>query len=189
MKYKPGDQFILTVKSGMIGADEPNYLIDGIFFLQESTLDKLEAYDEIKERLELIEELKQAEYKRGLDDAWEAARKIANSPGNGGFPELYSIFGSYSYSAVLNGLKAAEAIAKIRAYEESQEIHVGDEVTCKGYGGKSVVTHVNDKDATILHWLGGASFVKKDHLTKTGRHFPEVAALLNKMKGDADESD
>ena len=136
-----------------------------------------------------------AAYQRGLNDAWEAARKIANSPGKGGFPELYSIFGSYSSSSVLNGLKAAEAIAKIRAYEASQEIHVGDEVERDGITG--VVTNVYEvgdhpKETFVnVLYSGGNSMCscRAASVKKKKRNFPEVAALLNKMKGDADESD
>ena len=181
MKYKKGDKFIIEVE----GVREyPMYMICQGQLMYESTLDLLEPYDE------------SAAYQRGLNDAWEAARKIVDSRN---FTELSSVFdggndetGGYTVRTpyyVITNYTAAEAIARIRAYEEQREIHVGDEVTCEGYVGKAVVTYVNDENATILHWLGGASCVKKDHLTKTGRHFPEVAALLNKMKGDADESD
>lgn len=157
--------------------------------------------DAVQKAADAIEELNRthdesADYQRGLDDAWKAARKIVDSRN---FTELSSVFdggndetGGFTVRTpyyVIQNYTAAEAIARIRAYEEAQKIHVGDEVTCEGFGGKAVVTFVNDEEATILHWLGGISYVKKDRLTKTGRHFPEVAALLDKMKGDADESD
>lgn len=169
MKYKKGDKFIIEVE----GVREyPMYRICQGQLMYESTLDLLEPYDE------------SADYQRGLNDAWETAREVFGMT----IQELYDAFGEDGL-CLLQKTTVAEALARIRAYEEAQKIHVGNEVTCKGYGGKAVVTHVNDKDATILHWLGGASCVKKDHLTKTGRHFPEVATLLDKMKGDADESD
>lgn len=100
--------------------------------------------------------------------------------------DVGNVFDVPNWSDVFKNYTAEEAHERIRAYEASQEIHVGDEVTCEGFGGKAVVTFLNDEDevATILHWLGGMSYVKKDRLTKTGHHFPEVAALLDKMKGD-----
>lgn len=171
MKYKKGDKFIVEIES----TDATGILrIKGGGWTAEETFDDLEPYDE------------SAAYQRGLNDAWEAARKIANSPGNGGFPELYSIFGSYSSSAVLNGLKAAEAIAKIRAYEDAQVIRAGDEVSsCRG---DWVVCKTDGVLAYGLdtEWVKHVEELSK--LKKTGRHFPEVAALLEKMKGDADES-
>lgn len=171
MKYKPGDKFIVEVEDN---SGNTWYTLKGGFHTCDAALDSYEPYDE------------SAAYQRGLNDAWEAARKIANSPGNGGFPELYSIFGSYSSSAVLNGLKAAEAIAKIRAYEDAQVIRAGDEVSsCRG---DWVVCKTDGVLAYGLdtEWVKHVEELSK--LKKTGRHFPEVAALLEKMKGDADES-
>lgn len=138
--------------------------------------------DAVQKAADAIEELnlthdESAAYQRGLDDAWEAARKVFGMT----IQELYDAFGEDGL-CLLQKTTVAEALARIRAYEESQEIHVGDEVTCEGFGGKAVVTFLNDEDGTILHWPGGMSYVKKDRLTKTGRHFPEVAALLDKMK-------
>lgn len=172
MKYKKGDKFIVEVEdaSGITW-----YTLKGGFHTCDAVLDSYEHYDE------------SAAYQRGLNDAWETARKIANSPGKGGFPELYSIFGSYSSSAVLNGLKATEAIAKIRAYEEAQEIHAGDEVSsCRGDWV------VCKRDGVLAYgldteWVKHVEELSK--LKKTGRSFPEVAALLEKIKGETDKSD
>lgn len=173
MKYKPGDKFVIEVTR----IDGGFYYLKGGGYVDEDTLDPYTPYDESKA------------YQRGLNDAWEAARKIVDSRN---FTELSSVFdggndetGGYTFRTpyyVIKNYTAAEAVARIHAYEEQRGIHVGDEVTCEGYGGKAVVTYVNNENATILHWLGGASRVKKDRLTKTGRHFPEAAALLDKMK-------
>lgn len=53
-------------------------------------------------------------YKRGLADAWEAARKIANTP----YGEEEKVFGSDGWTFVANHT-AEEAIEKIRQYEQA----------------------------------------------------------------------
>lgn len=162
--------------------------------------------DAVQKAADAIEELNRthdesAAYQRGLDDAWEAARKIVDSRN---FTELSSAFdggndetGGFTVRTpyyVIQNYTAAEALARIRAYEEAQKIHVGDEVTIKPNNKKGVVLecHVPDicnEDKYSVLCGNMTEFVVKRWITKTGRHFPEVAALLDKMKGDADESD
>ncbi len=172
MKYKPGDEFIITVKSRTTGADEPNYLMDGIFYLCESTLDKLKPLDE----------LKHAEYQRGLADAWEAARKIGCDDGLS-LRELIDIFCMDDAGDILKDNTAAEAIAKIRAYEEEKKIKVGDEIT----DGELKAIALELRDGYIHYLLadGTVSYHYPNVWKKTGRHFSEVAAMLDKLKGDA----
>ena len=59
-------------------------------------------------------------YQRGLDDAWEAARKIVLSPDEGGtsLPDLFAMFGNGSMQRVFRNYSASEAIAKLKDYEE-----------------------------------------------------------------------
>jgi len=82
-KYNSGDKFVIEVETafGLMGGD-PLYTIKGFNALvfDDYGLDKLQKYDEVKERLELIDELKQAEYNRGLKDAWELVEKIFEMP-------------------------------------------------------------------------------------------------------------
>ena len=63
-----------------------------------------------------------AAYRKGLEDAWEAARKIALSPAVGGLDSdgLKAIGYAY-YGHALEKLSASEAIEKIRQYEQRQE--------------------------------------------------------------------
>lgn len=56
-------------------------------------------------------------YENGLNDAWEAARKIASD--NAG--RNYSIFGQHFTVEILNTHSASEAIEEIRAYEQAQK--------------------------------------------------------------------
>lgn len=62
-------------------------------------------------------------YERGLNDAWEVARKLVH-PRLGGYTEEQKqrIFGEYvSSDSILQNFTAPEAIAKIKAYEDKQK--------------------------------------------------------------------
>ena len=132
-------------------------------------------------------------YQSGLSDAWKAARKIAISEKSGGLTcrEMQRIFCTDETDEIFD-MSASEAIEKIRQYEqESEEIHLGDEVTFLPNNAKGIVSecHVpdvysdNDKYAV---WCGGTmEYVLKQHLTKTGRTFPEIAEVLAKMKEES----
>ena len=73
--------------------------------------------------------------------------------------------------------------------KQKDEIHVGDEVTICGQ--KRVVTSIDDKDAMAIdsdgNTYGFRSIGFYDEATKTGRHFPEVAELLKKMREECEE--
>lgn len=135
-----------------------------------------------------IERVAHGNYQKGLDDAWEAARKICNEPENGGLPAgaVVELFGR---NGPILGCSAQNAINKIKAYEEQQKadkIAVGDEVDYKGVT-KYVVTGIVDDDTICgftLNGLWNANTIKE--VTKTGRHFPQVAELLKAMKEGAE---
>lgn len=76
-----------------------------------------------------IEDKNMKTYEQGLEDAWAAARAIGKSLKDGGldFNELDQIFGMPLMTSIFNNFTAAEAIVRIKAYEEEQqEIKVGD---------------------------------------------------------------
>lgn len=58
-------------------------------------------------------------YQRGLDDAWETAKKIALGFNDGGFTTHYlkEVFGSVSFQYAFKNYSASEAIEKLKAYE------------------------------------------------------------------------
>ena len=131
--------------------------------------------------------LNTGKYEKGVNDAWEAARTIVKMS----WEDKNKIFGKMIlHSNIFLDYTADEAIEKIRQYEqyEQEEIHLGDEVTFLPNNAKGIVSecHVpdiysdNDKYAV---WCGGTmEYVLKQHLTKTGRTFPEIAEVLAKMK-------
>lgn len=118
---------------------------------------------------------------QGRNEAWEAARKIDDMNGN----ERHDCFG---IAGIAFKLTASEAIAKLEAYEEKKkaadEIKVGDEVIYNKTTVCIVLTPETDKKyASIVDDCGCHYSADHRELTKTGRHFPEVAELLKKMKG------
>jgi len=127
------------------------------------------------------EKAQEEAYQRGLSDAWEAAKKIASD--NAG--RNYSIFGQHFTVEILNTHSASECIEKIKQYEQRQEeqIQVGDEI--EAIAGKAVVIYVDYVDEHKVRYVysnGVYAFERIDNVTKTGRHFPEIAAVLQKMK-------
>ena len=143
---------------------------------------------DVKERVDCA-------YQRGLDDAWEAARKIVEMWEKIDNDDLLAIFGiteMIGHSAIksLFGKQTAnEAMLELEVYEEKQkaddEIKAGDEVR---WGMDLIVV-------TRLHMDGGfkwcdgiskdgiAFHVLEENVSKTGRHF-DIASILEEMRHD-----
>lgn len=123
-------------------------------------------------------------YKCGLADAWETARKIECDEGID-MNTLCTIFGRGSSNSIIRDFSASEAIAKIKEYEDSkQEIKIGDEVKTDD-GQKMVIAAIVNKDFAGLADDGRFMFGTLDGtIIRTGRHFPEIAAVLEKMRGE-----
>lgn len=125
-------------------------------------------------------------YKKGLSDAWDAARKIfCTSVG-----ELKKIFDleedNNGVLWIYHEYTASEAIEKLKAYEpEQEEIKVGDEVISED-DTKGVVFDFDDYLLHVLDENGVSQGWPREDIAKTGRHFPEIAAVLEKMRGEQD---
>lgn len=131
-------------------------------------------------------------YQRGLNDAWEAARKISLAKIDGGFSweSMNNMFGTDSPSKIYKTFTASEAIEKIRQYEQEKEeqIQVGDEVKCIRADWTAIVTKIKEDGHLTLMGNNGAianGYNEKDFI-KTGRHFPEISEVLRKMKENSD---
>lgn len=125
-------------------------------------------------------------YEQGLFDAWETAREIHRMPEGDIldlFPDCYASVCTAA-QAILK-YDASEAIAKIKEYEDGkQEIKVGDEVKTED-GQKMVIAALINKDFAGLGGDGRFMFGELDEtITRTGRHFTEIAAVLQKMRGE-----
>jgi len=128
-------------------------------------------------------------YKRGLDDAWEAAKKLFSSMPESAIEKAFPIeWNNGGFNALMN-LQPQEAIAKLKAYEDkrSDRIEVGDEVDWDG--DKYVVTYLNYSfetseiaDYDLLAYDGSVvDHVKKCTFTKTGKHY-DIASILEAMR-------
>lgn len=139
--------------------------------------------DESVELKEESEGVKVKTYEDGLNDAWGVARKIGSTDGYT-CGELEKIFGlrsvGYIVGYILDSFTASEAIDAIENYEG---IKVGDEVI-GDIGGRGVVIRVSPDhehltvmldDGTAMRWI-------KEEFKKTGRHFPQIAEVLQKMQ-------
>ena len=134
------------------------------------------------------EAIEKEAYQRGLDDAWEAAKKIVGIP----TAELHTMLDkAVYYDTVFRDCTASECIEKIRAYEEKkkaeQEIKVGDWVQNGGVIG--VVTYIEQtKFGICYHVLGedGYLWYLDDTITKKykGRVPKEIAGFLKKVEAD-----
>lgn len=129
----------------------------------------------------MSETLKSEAYIRGLNDAWELAKKIYDTT----HADRNKIFG---LDNSCNGIKNVfemfapqEALAKIEAYEKEKEIKVGDEVffvaepTLCG-----VVTRI--KSGIYVMWGDGScgTISNPETIKKTGKHI-DIESLLKQI--------
>lgn len=142
-------------------------------------------------------EVAKMEYERGLNDAWEAARRImlCKSKGGLGYEVVLKIFQRADITGtehfdILHEWPASEAVVKIKKYEEKQKqaeekekFKVGDEVISDAR--RFIVLGI-DASGWYNMWcldngLTYDNLCSKD-LTKTGRSFPQLAELFKQMK-------
>lgn len=173
MKYKPGDKFIIEIGEETQKPWDSYYFLPNVRIDSEIAMIKSEVLDQLK-KYEGGE--KKAEYQRGLADAWEAAYKVLIMKES----ERYQSFGERFTVEIFTNNTAAEAIAQIREYEEAKKVKVGDELetVCE----KFVVTLIRDNNYFGVGKEGALISANKDYCKKTGRHFSEISALLEKLK-------
>ena len=118
------------------------------------------------------------------DEVWE----LADYMGRMSLTERDLCFGFPLPQEVTTNLTYQEAKSLFEKWMENEnEIHVGDEIYSDGDYEKAVVMEipgdgsvsVYTKNGHIEHWWN-----KMHNLKKTGRHFHEVAELLEKMRGE-----
>lgn len=138
-----GDKYIITLEDIYDGDVDTVYGISGCdVYIDEYQLEKLQRYQPEKESVEDA-------YQRGINDAWDAARKIVRTEGHGGISsdEVEKIFGSWHLDQVFN-LSAQEAMAKLRAYEQRNRYKAGDVVKDKD-GCLYMCYRADDKSAIL----------------------------------------
>ena len=126
--------------------------------------------------------------KRGQEEAWEFAKKILAPSDNSDaltVEDLADCYGTDDAYDVVCGTTFAEASEKYEAWKKQKDgIHVGDEIYDRRV--KGVVTHVDNSKAGVFYPVvaqSGATYVLSGlEAKKTGRTFPEVEELLNKLR-------
>ena len=154
---------------------------------------QLEGESLIYKAYELGYETGRKTYEKGLEDAWECARKIVSAHGLK-FEQLEEIFGKRNFLYLLDDYSPSEAIDKIREYEEKsqkniEDFKVGDEIIRNNDNyNRFVIISINDKDVYTINQNGGHGYMKIDILyenyQKTGRSFPQIAEVVKQLKED-----
>ena len=133
-------------------------------------------------------------YEKGLNDAWECARKIVLPTIYGGIPkkELKNMFTcGENELKIFNDFSISKVINKINEYEEKQkaddEIKVGDEVYLVYPEYKRVIFRLRGVTALSMDEKGETWADDINTLHKTGRHFPQIAEVLKQLKEAQDE--
>ena len=137
-------------------------------------------------------ELQDEAYQRGLEDAWEAARKIAvmwEKMDNDDFLETFGVtakIGESTIGALFKKQTANEAMLELEAYEEKQkaedEIKVGDEVIYNNTIKCLVVRpETDERYASLIDGNGYHHSADHRECKKTGRHF-DIQSILEGMK-------
>lgn len=187
-KYHKGDKFIIEIQEVINSENGTLYRSNfKTLVFDDYGLDSLHqaitpAEDGLVDKAEVAEA-----YNKGLQDAWELARKIVLDVSKGGIPErnMRSMFGEkWTVSDILKNYTPQEVLAKLEAYEKEQnEIKVGDVVSNDGL--KSVVVRVvEDKIYTVTSIGTTPSYAFDDikKLKKTGKHI-DIQNILQQIGG------
>ena len=132
-------------------------------------------------------------YKRGLESAWECAKRIMCMP----LSDQEKIFNMRGERAIMDAHSAEEAIDILKRYDEKHydvpesmrgEINIGDEVKIMEEDGifrAIVIRRDNTKyPYTIMYDNGDTQYVEEGSLEKTGRHFDAFENLLKQMQAN-----
>lgn len=161
----------------ILGAENSNLYLDSM------AVDELEELnsDYINEH---FSDLQDTAYQRGLDDAWEAARKIALMDTE----TSENVTGYFGLFRIVENLTPMQALEKLKAYEEQKaddEIKVGDEVVNKTTGTKGILLEPETEHllATVIipsqRW--GTFYASHVNLKKTGKHY-DIEKILEEMR-------
>ena len=190
-KYKVGDKFIVEIKEVMDSDNGTLYRSNfSTLVFDDYGLDKLQKYDKYAENLERNHEVLkifEEKYNKGLNDAWDLARKLELNECDGGFSNdtISKAFGCTVYDT-FRLFTPKQAIAKIEAYDENKEIKVGDVVFNAREDVKAVIIdsavakgswQVYTEDCCVELW-------KECEFKKIGRTV-DIEHLLEQIRGNA----
>lgn len=166
-KYKSGDYVLLEGKLDKEYKEHYQICINGQYVLVEKDC----VYNNFKT------------YEQGLQDAWELARKIGGMTRQAWY-EIFKIEDAY-FVDILDDNTYQQALAKLEAYEKSQQIQVGDVVYAQGIKGVVIdgCTEDSDNICYVFCENGNVEDWKFIDLKKTGRHI-DIEHLLEQIRGD-----
>lgn len=120
--------------------------------------------------------LREAEIK-GQDEAWEFIR-LSDEDLKEIFPEAYKEYGrdGISYKSYYE----AKTMYDEWLENQPEEVTIGDEVSTPW--NKGVVIYMEDDKVKVLSAGGDTFYIRMEDGKKTGRHFSDVADLLEKIK-------
>lgn len=167
MKFKPGDEVFIRAEVTDIcpSSERPYFVAPDKYSVNWVSEDKIIPMDKT--------------YSDGLNDAWELAKKIYHAPCEGGLEnsEIEEIF-DCKFASVTHKYTAAEALAKIEAYERTKEIKVGDVIKYDGTFG--VVARVGSCTVNALFEDGITIEMFISECKKTGKHI-DIESLLKQI--------
>lgn len=139
--------------------------------------------------------VEQEAYKKGLDVAWDLAKRLIRQTAPVDLTRMG--FGDSirheNITEILNEFTASEALAKLRDYEarkkaEDEAVKVGDEMeNIDNTNIRMIVTFISPNNCYSGVRIGDGQVyggLSPDRWRKTGNHFPEIAAVLEQMKGE-----
>lgn len=136
---------------------------------------------------EAISVMQEDAYRKGAEDLWHAVRVLLLKPEDGGLTqaEYRSLFIEDSTYNVILKEDPQNLIDKIEAFEQCKadsEIHRGDEVIYRGQRGILLRLETAKRYAGL--WMDNEEYThaQTEHLVKTGKSYPEIAAALDEMR-------
>lgn len=193
---KVGDKYIVEIEEVIQKREKESfgflYRVKGFNSLvfDNVGIGKLEKLDD-----NFLDDLENTAYNRGLNDAWKAVKQVIDfSPyelSQRFGRALNGMFWSDELKYIFSNNTPTEALEKLRTYEAKkkaeEEVKVGDEVETDYNGNGIIAQDLNDGwYAIMLKGLYRSSIHKSHIIKKTGRHFPQVAELLDAMKEDGE---
>ena len=178
-KYKRGDKLWFEIVDVVTtGSGRTLYLCSNGGYVKEETLD---AYNRLKpeEQAKLDYRAGYAEgYAAGLSELW-----VAIKIGLGMTAQDRREYLGYTDLGEAYRAKGTpeDFILRIRKFEEKAEIKVGDEVEIGGVT-RFFVTRIYDEQVCGTDADGKWCKCHKKEARKTGRHFREIAGVLEQMK-------
>ena len=185
-----GDKYIIEIQD--LGVQSGNY------YLKNSMLDHVVISGRALQGFEKYD--LEADYQRGLNDAWELTQKIFCFVEDGGMSsgELRDAFGTAVLGtiATLPIEKVMSILTEHEAKKNAKEIKVGDEITVRVHSPERtinvIVYDVLKFGSTMVYetlsFEEGKCFNISWNLKikKTGRHFPQVVELLAALEEDGE---